>query len=167
MARDPFKGKGDTFLAEEVAELRAKEREFRKEHILRLREDAHAGIDVSIAAAREHFQHKAQALRLSWGGGDPMPPERMADLAAIWAVTQPEFIADLHATINGPAAIGVGDFSELTREQYQKERERLLREIAARDIELERRGAERRKSEADGELAAVEEKVAAVHGARS
>jgi hypothetical protein len=43
-------------------------------------------------------------------------------------------------------------------------RERLLRKIAARELELERRGAERPKTEAEGELAAVQEKAAAVLG---
>jgi hypothetical protein len=160
--RNPFKGRSDAELAEEATALRAEERAFRKEHA-RLREDAHRGVDVSLSYARERFEQKAQAARLSWGA-DARPLSELMDLAATWAITQPEFAEAIHAAIDGPAPIGAPDFSPLTRAEVERELERFRREIAERELELERREAARRKAEAEGDLALVEQKAAALGG---
>jgi hypothetical protein len=158
--RNPFKSKSDDELVQEAAELRVEERAFRKEHA-RVREDAHRGLDVSLRYARERFQQKAQAARLAWGP-DARSLNELMDLAATWAITQPEFADAMHASIDGPAAIGAPDFSPLTRAAVEKELERFRREIAERELELERREAARRKAEAEGDLALVEAKSAAL-----
>jgi hypothetical protein len=160
--RNPFKDRSDDQLVEESAALRVEERAFRREHA-RMREDAHRGLDVSLAYARERFTQKAQATRLAWGT-DPRPLSEMIDLAATWAITHPDFAKAMHAAIDGPAPLGAPDFSPLSRTDAEKELDRFRREIAERELELERREAARRKAEAEGDLALVEQKAAAVLG---
>ena len=91
----------DDDLEREIAELRDKERAFRRAHAL-LREDKHAGVDVSIANARENFERRAAECRTGWGP-DPQPTRVMEQLAGLWAASRLEFAADLHAAVDGPA----------------------------------------------------------------
>jgi len=162
VARNPLK-KSDADLQAELVELREEERAFRKEHA-RLRENVHAGVEVSLAAARVTFEREAQNARLAWGP-DPRPTRELVELAVRWAVTQPGFAKALHEAIDAdPGPVGMPSFSKLSKAQYEKEHSRLLKEIASHEYELRHRGATLRRLEADAELAGIEAEAAAVLG---
>jgi hypothetical protein len=60
----------------------------------------------------------------------------------------------LHAAVDGPARIGQDDFSPLKGTEFKAKLEKLRQGIADRESEFARREIERRKEEADAELAA-------------
>jgi len=144
-------------LRDELVALREERRAYAREHA-RLVDDAHAGVDVSMAAAREAFEREAQNARTSWGT-DPRPRAQMAELGALYAATLPGFAEALHAAVDGPAPIGAPDLSRVTRKERDAELARLDGEIRSRDGELERREIAAREQEVARDLADLEARI--------
>jgi len=163
-----FSGRADTELDAEIEKLTDERRRFVSANQA-LREDAHTGIDASIEQARAMFNNYMARARTSFVAGG-LKPDLMQEIAALWIASRPELAADLHAAIDAapvasPEDITLGQlshehgFSPLSREEYERELARLDRALRELRVELERRGIEWRKREAEQELAALEERA--------
>jgi hypothetical protein len=175
-----FAKDADGKLTDELEALRREERILRRRHNY-VREDSHAGVDEATAAAAQRLRELVADARYSFVGSvswDSGGETSLMNLAALWAASQPGFVATLHELIDQPETaeppsdaeiedalerrLGLGNkrvFGPLSRAELDAQLARLQSEQRARTIELQRRQAEQAKQDADRQF---EERVAAL-----
>lgn len=152
--------KTDKQLADEVERLSQELRDLRRAHQVFV-EDAHANCDRTIAGAVAELDRMLD--RFGWahmnaGKGAGAHGELVREIGALAGYLNPALAKHWHERIDLQAEAGA--FSPLPRAEFEKRTGKLETDIRDRRVELERRQIDRRKQEADQELARLEQGAA-------
>jgi hypothetical protein len=127
-----------------------------------LRDDAHRAADEVIEHTAAYVRDALSFHVTSYLSGE-IPSRRtepggaLLDLAALWALTQPQFVEMIHKGIEAAPAPSIDhEWSQLSRRELDKKVAALTEELEAIEREGKRAEILSRKAEVDAELQALE-----------
>lgn len=153
-------------LAARVLELKEREKSLLASEGFH-RDDAHRGVDGTMAAARRAYEVEAFKALPLFCSTHAVELRRLAELAALWQAMQAGFAEDLHRLIDAEPTTGVlaqRGWSPVPHAEIKAQLEDVRRELQVLELEHERRDAEKQEAFAKEralELEAEQEKLTA------